>query len=346
MGIVFACLYINFYGQRYTSTWYNIDNGLPQSSAKAIAKDKYGFIWISTENGIVRYDGSSFITFNNFRVNNLHFGEFIGDPLQDSITVLNNFQQNKIIIKNRFPRLTRLYSNDKAVFSEENSSLHRVTNNIINSSFYNDVHYYIRLKNSTYLFKEKDTITYRDEKGKETKITLPFSNRDLNNIFVFNEVLFINDMKARKTYSIDKGKVSVSAKPTLFNDPETKIYWQQVTKQIFIINRNNIYIVKCNGVDLALKFLVKYDEIGSHSYCSMYYGKDFNRLYLGTLNNGLNVLKLSDFHVAKRKLLFPITFIMLLCHSVRIRSLRKMELYLTKMVLSAGIRLEITTAIS
>ncbi|MGG7467525.1 sensor histidine kinase [Chryseobacterium arthrosphaerae] len=300
-ALFFACLYINFYGQRYTSTWYNIDNGLPQSSAKAIVKDKYGFIWISTENGIVRYDGSSFITFNNFRVNNLHFGEFIGDPLQDSITVHNNFQQNKIIIKNRFPRLTRLYSNDKAAFSENNSSLQRIANNIINSSFYNDVQYYIRLKNSAYLFKEKNAITYRDEKGKETKIALPFSNRDLNNIFVFNEVLFINDMKARKTYSIDRGKLSVSSKPTLFNDPETKIYWQQVTKQTFIINRSNIYIVKCNRTDLALKFLIKYDEIGSHSYCSMYYGKDFNKLYLGTLNNGVNVLKLSDFRVAKKE---------------------------------------------
>lgn len=154
-------------------------------------------------------------------------------------------------------------------------------------------------------------------------------------------------MRARKTYSIDRGKLSVSAKPTLFNDPETKIYWQQVTKQTFIINRNNIYIVECNRAELALKFLVKYNEIGSHSYCSMYYGKAFNKLYLGTLNNGLNVLKLSDFHVAKkRKYPFPITFIMLPCHSVKIRSLRRMGLYLTKMGLSDGIRLEITTAIS
>ncbi|RXM59651.1 two-component regulator propeller domain-containing protein, partial [Chryseobacterium sp. CH1] len=58
-----SCIYLNVSGQHHTSTWYNIDNGLPQSSAKAIVKDKYGFIWISTENGLVRYDGSSFITF-------------------------------------------------------------------------------------------------------------------------------------------------------------------------------------------------------------------------------------------------------------------------------------------
>jgi hypothetical protein len=52
LGISFCLLIYKFYGQRHTSTWYNIDNGLPQSSAKAIVKDKYGFIWISTENGL------------------------------------------------------------------------------------------------------------------------------------------------------------------------------------------------------------------------------------------------------------------------------------------------------
>ncbi|AZA83305.1 hypothetical protein C1637_23775 [Chryseobacterium lactis] len=297
----FAFLYLNIYGQRHTSTWYNIDNGLPQSSAKAIVKDKYGFIWISTENGLVRYDGVSFVTFNDFKVNNLRFGEFNGNPLVDSITVLNNFQENKIIIKNRFPRLTKLQSSDKITFSKGNDVVYRIANNIISSNFYDDIHYFIQLENSTYRFTEKNAIIYRDEKGNDTKISIPFSNRDLNNIFICNDILFVNNLRTRKTYSIDKGKLTVFEKPTLFNDPETRIYWQQITDQTFIINRNNIYLVEGKGNELSLKFLVKYNEIGSHSYCSMYYGKSFNKLYLGTLNNGLNVLRLSNFYVAKKE---------------------------------------------
>ncbi|NIF06110.1 hypothetical protein F3J23_11730 [Chryseobacterium sp. Tr-659] len=300
-ALFFACLYLNVNGQRHTSMWYNIDNGLPQSSAKAIVKDKYGFIWISTENGIVRYDGSSFITFNNFRVNNLYFGEFIGNPFLDSITVLNNFQENKIIIKNRFPKLAPLQSNDKLAFSQGSDFMHRIANNIISANFYNDLHYFIQLKNSVYNFTEKNTIVYKDQQGKETKIAIPFSNKDLTNIFVVDNILFINDLKARKTYSIDQGKLSVSEKPSLFNHPDTKIYWQQITNQTFIINHNNIYIVEGGGKSLSLKFLIKFDEIGRHSYCSMFYDKDFNKLYLGTLNNGLNVLTLSNFYVARKE---------------------------------------------
>ncbi|WP_160139553.1 sensor histidine kinase [Chryseobacterium sp. c4a] len=300
-ALFFTCLYFNIYGQRYTSTWYNIDNGLPQSSAKAIVKDKYGFIWISTENGLVRYDGSSFITFNNFKINNLHFGEFIGDQRMDSITVLNDFQENKILIKNRFPQLTKLHSSDKITYTTGKEFVHRVANNILACNFYNDIQYYVKLKNATYSFNEKNVIIYKDEKGNKTKIFIPFSNRDLNNMFVFNEVLFINDMKNRKTYAISNGKLSVHQEPSLFNDPETRIYWQQITNQTFVINNNDIYIVVGNENKPELKFLVKYNEIGSHSYCSMFYGWKFNKLYLGTLNNGLNVLKLSDFYVARKK---------------------------------------------
>ncbi|MBV8327495.1 HAMP domain-containing sensor histidine kinase [Chryseobacterium sp.] len=300
-ALFFAFLYLNIHGQRYTSTWYNIDNGLPQSSAKAIVKDKYGFIWISTESGLVRYDGISFVTFNNFKTNNLHFGEFTGDPLLDSITTFNDFQESKIIIKNRFPKLSHFKNTNKVSFPKENNFVQRIANNIISSNFYNDLQYFIQLKNSAYIFKEKNSIYYKDEKGTETKISLSFSNEDLSNIFVFDETLFINDPGKRKTYSINKGKLSVFEKPSLYNDPETKIYWQQITNQTFIINHGNIYIVEDNGKGPALKFLVQYKEIGSHSYYSMFYDKDFNKLYLGTLNNGLNILRLSHFYVAKKE---------------------------------------------
>ncbi|AOW09970.1 hybrid sensor histidine kinase/response regulator transcription factor [Flavobacterium gilvum] len=40
-----------------------VNNGLPQNSVHAIAKDKYGFIWFGTWGGACRYDGYSFKVF-------------------------------------------------------------------------------------------------------------------------------------------------------------------------------------------------------------------------------------------------------------------------------------------
>ena len=44
----------------------DINDGLSQNSGMTITKDKYGFIWIGTEDGLDRYDG---IAFKNFRNN-------------------------------------------------------------------------------------------------------------------------------------------------------------------------------------------------------------------------------------------------------------------------------------
>ena len=62
---------VGTYGQQKTIKFdtYSLDDGLSQSSVTGIVQDKYGFIWISTQDGINRYDGYSFKTFKNNPVN-------------------------------------------------------------------------------------------------------------------------------------------------------------------------------------------------------------------------------------------------------------------------------------
>lgn len=58
-----------FSQNNYIEKWYSADSEhLPQNSVKNIVEDKFGFIWIATENGIVRFDGENF---KNFNINNL-----------------------------------------------------------------------------------------------------------------------------------------------------------------------------------------------------------------------------------------------------------------------------------
>src|ERR1700738_3050360 len=37
------------------------ENGLPQNTVQALAQTQDGFIWLGTEVGLVRFDGSSFV---------------------------------------------------------------------------------------------------------------------------------------------------------------------------------------------------------------------------------------------------------------------------------------------
>jgi len=44
------------------------DNGLSQSWIHSVIQDKYGFMWMGSEDGLNRYDGNSFRIYkNNFR---------------------------------------------------------------------------------------------------------------------------------------------------------------------------------------------------------------------------------------------------------------------------------------
>jgi ligand-binding sensor domain-containing protein len=109
--IIFLFHFQQSYGQ-YVSSWYNTENGLPQNSVKAIVKDKYGFIWLSTDNGIVQYDGSVFTIHNKLAVTNLHFENFYGNVLNDSIVIYNNNDENKILIRKR-----KVHSITKSTFT-------------------------------------------------------------------------------------------------------------------------------------------------------------------------------------------------------------------------------------
>ncbi|CAD0221228.1 hypothetical protein [Chryseobacterium sp. JV274] len=70
--LFFLCIH----GQSYTTQWYNMDNGLPQNSIKDIVKDKYGFIWLSMEGRVLRYDGSNSVEYKYFKLKNLSFGDY------------------------------------------------------------------------------------------------------------------------------------------------------------------------------------------------------------------------------------------------------------------------------
>jgi ligand-binding sensor domain-containing protein len=48
----------------FSITHYTTENGLPQNSVKAIAMDQFGFYWLATEMGLVRFDGHNFKLFN------------------------------------------------------------------------------------------------------------------------------------------------------------------------------------------------------------------------------------------------------------------------------------------
>lgn len=80
----------------YIEKRYTDSEGLPQNSIKAIFKDKYHFIWMSTESGWVRFDGRNFKIFDSGEVKGMTSNRgwnFLGYPYRDSIFSINESGQ-------------------------------------------------------------------------------------------------------------------------------------------------------------------------------------------------------------------------------------------------------------
>lgn len=78
--------------------WYSADTEhLPQNSVKSIAPDKYGFVWMTTENGLVRFDGKNFKIFNSNNINTLsnRFLYLYGSIEKDSLQTFTEHYNNK-----------------------------------------------------------------------------------------------------------------------------------------------------------------------------------------------------------------------------------------------------------
>ncbi len=52
------------FGQLYNFTNYSIDQGLPQSTVYCIYEDSFGYLWLGTESGVARFDGTRFKTYD------------------------------------------------------------------------------------------------------------------------------------------------------------------------------------------------------------------------------------------------------------------------------------------
>jgi ligand-binding sensor domain-containing protein len=82
---------VNFYctvaaAQQYHFKLFNTQNGLSNNNVTCLAKDKKGFLWVGTNNGLNRFDGSA-------------FDNFFYNP-NDSTTIQNNQIQDILVTKN------------------------------------------------------------------------------------------------------------------------------------------------------------------------------------------------------------------------------------------------------
>ncbi|WP_027379598.1 ligand-binding sensor domain-containing protein [Chryseobacterium daeguense] len=300
--IFFLSLFYHVCSQKYNIQHYNTDNGLPQNSVKDIIKDKYGFIWLTTENGIVRYDGANFLVYKNFPLNSQRFTYFYGSPEKDSILTTGEYG-NIIVLHDKKPEISKsnksLYKN--IIFKDQADYLLYQSNYSYSAGV--DVNYYIRIKKGIYYITD-DSIVYKpSDKDPGTSLRINSIYKNGPSFFVLDGSLFYINHQSRKIQQIEKGKIINTFHGPLFTDPKSKMIWSQINNQVFIVNNNIIYTCFFHDKKFRIvKLIQMQDDINQDNLISVYYDKFYQNLYLGSGTEGLHIISFPSFTASKNHL--------------------------------------------
>lgn len=286
--------------ENYIATWYTADNNeLPQSSVKAIVQDKYNFIWMTTENGLVRYDGNTFLVYNSATTNlqQCRFTEILGNVQADSLFCYNEKKKELVLINKRKIQLVtknrltyKIIRNGKRYFYHDGLPSYLTINP--------HEPYYIKLANGNIFFIDSEYVELCDAKTKSI-YKIAYKNDSVFNFFIINDNLYyLKNNGDYDSFSIGGKSPEKNNSPLL--KTKYKLYWNIAAKQVFLYSQNKIYLVKSNGQQLVTEPIVEFKNFEKSNIVSIFYDRKNKKLYLGSYTNGLCIISFSDFKAVKK----------------------------------------------
>ena len=283
----------------YTFSWHNSDTDeLPQNSVKCVVRDKYDFIWLTTENGIVRYDGNEFLVFNSAttKLEGNRFTEILGNPKSDSLFAYNEGHKELTIINRR----TLRSSNNKTFYNniKRNGKLFLIHGGFPSTKAKNaDTSIYINLFNNKKYFINTEEVELCDSKMKRIYKT-SYKSKSVFNFFTINDTLYYlnenGDYNCILQNRIQSGKIN----PILRNN--FKLYWNSTTQQAFLCSGNKIYLLTSRNNKLFTRLIAEFEDFNDSNIISIFYDGENQRLYLGSSTNGLCILSFNGFKKVKK----------------------------------------------
>lgn len=286
--------------ENYMARWYTADNNeLPQSSVKAIVPDKYNFIWMTTENGLVRYDGHSFLIYNAATTNlqECRFTEILGNIQKDSLFCYND-KRNELVLINR--RKIQLVKKDQPKYKLIRNEKRYYFHDGLPSNYTINPHesYFIRLSNGNVFFIDSEQVELCDSKLKSI-YKIAYKSKSVFNFFTINDNLFcLNEDGTYNCFSTD-GKSSKKMESPIFKS-KYKLYWNITAKQVFIYSKNKIYLLAANKNHLTAESIVTFKSFEKSNIISIFYDRKNQKLYLGSHTNGLCVITFPAFKTVKK----------------------------------------------
>ena len=300
--------------EKYNVRQYTDDNGLPQNSIKSISGDAHGFVWLATEDGLARFDGRQFYTFNKANLSTSSNHYFLIQPSLDSKNSSGKKTNHSIFAVadgNEYVRIEDgiavrdsayyvdkvkpfLFLKDKNHQTFQSSKLPDYLLGMANPK-----HWIIPAgygKGNFYLC-DSTSIQYYSE-GKE-KYKTKFQKDNGWNFFVNEGKLYYFNKDGLVIHINDKKRIRFSLSGDILNHPAYKkegsnkitLFWNNASDQLFFYLGNDLFTLdRFENGQVYTRLLLKNFDLDSRYIQSIHFDKKSKTLFLGSITKGLFII--------------------------------------------------------
>jgi ligand-binding sensor domain-containing protein/signal transduction histidine kinase len=296
---------------QYTRRHYTDENGLPQNSIKFIAPDKNGFVWLATENGLVRFDGQHFRVFNkdNIPLSSSRIYTMMPGSGTDNLYASTEVKQ-VIHVRNGEARLDNSYTRQAVWINiPGNDGHYNIFPALGLPNLYKHViwfdNYAIPVNSRDFFMVTRNEVSFY--KNKERLFRTSFRHTDFWRFFNIDSVLYYLD--DREVYSIagdnviKKGRLQgdILSNPAYGKgERKLQLYWNLTAKNVFVYLDRSLYLVKRSAVgELHTQLLLTGFDLPANNIVSAWYDEQYRRIFLGSLTKGLFVFTRRQFNVLR-----------------------------------------------
>jgi signal transduction histidine kinase len=301
----------------YNITHFSDENGLPQNSVKSIVKDERGYIWMSTERGLIRYDGHRLVKFDQFgdsyASRNIYgFQLHPSNPTNDLLAMTH--EGKWIRIAKGEARIDPDYKGYPA-YEPSKDPAAREDPVIQSLPFVYEDQYSNILSRfiSIYPFRAgAHYIHYQDHVSyyRKNKLVKRFSfpNKSIFNFFRLDSDLYFLDKGLNLFQFTSAGSDSsvrqiaiegeILRHKTLARRNDFMLFWNNVSDQVFVLLDKSLYhLSKSKSGVISGKLILDGFDLRKHSVKAVYYDPLFQRVYMGSQLEGLYILEKQPFDV-------------------------------------------------
>lgn len=286
----------------YTIRHYTDEDGLPQNSVKCLTPDEHGFMWMATENGLVRFDGKQFLTFNSGNLP-IHSSRmlYVCPNINGKGIFARTTDRELLVIRNGKAALSASRDFDY-IYYTDTSTIYPVSglpDAFLPKPFTDS--YLMALGPDSYFKITRDVICFIAGGKERYRIRNPGIIR--GNLFILDEQLCYMDKSGQFILLKQDGAHSLTLEGDLLQQRRLsapgqgeEIYWNFAARQLFIYAGHSCYRLSLvNATTVSSKLVLKDFDFQGNAVVSVYHDDVQQRVFLGSRTKGLYVCKWKQF---------------------------------------------------